>query len=122
MAVAENADDATRVWDEIEKIMSQRHLNDRGLSVLADAAFGYKIRRNHYMKSAEVSEQVASRELKTMVDHGLLTSEGQTKGRIYSASPMLREIYSRNYERRTSVDPFQQGLLPFQSMATVDAS
>jgi len=102
-----------RVWHEIEQIMSRLGLNDRGLSVLVDAAFGYKIRRSHYINAAEVSEQVASRDLKAIVDSQLLIGEGETRGRIYSASPKLREIYIRNYERRTEVDPFQQGLLPF---------
>ncbi|HJX84815.1 MAG TPA: Fic family protein, partial [Candidatus Angelobacter sp.] len=52
-----------RVWDEIEHLMTQKGLNERGLSTLVDAAFRYKIRRTHYLKSAEVSEQVASRDL-----------------------------------------------------------
>ena len=104
-----------RVWGEVEQIMNRLGLNDRSLPVLVDAAFGYKIRRTHYINAAEVSEQVASRDLKIIVDLGLFTSQGETRGRIYSASPRLREIYVRNYERRTEVDPFEQGLLPFKA-------
>ena len=105
-----------RVWNEIEQIMRKHNLNDRGLPVLVDAAFGYKIRRTHYMNAAEVSEQVASRDLRIIVDSGLLTTEGETRGRIYSASPSLREIYLRNYERRTDVDPFLQDKLPIPAV------
>jgi Fic family protein len=102
-----------RVWNEIEHLLNQRGINERALPVLADAAFGYKIRRSHYLNAAAVSEQVASRDLKVLVDHGLLIGEGETRGRIYAGSPILREIYLRNYERRTNVDPFTQGSLPF---------
>ena len=102
-----------RVWNEVEQIMLARHLNDRGISAVVNAAFGYIVRRSHYMSEAEVSEQVASRDLKTLVESGLLMSEGETKGRTYIASPMLRQIYLHNYERRTNVDPFTQEALPF---------
>ncbi|HWZ45130.1 MAG TPA: Fic family protein [Candidatus Saccharimonadales bacterium] len=95
-----------RVWNDVEQLAGRKGLNERGLSTLVDAAFGFKIRRTHYMHSAEVSEQVASRDLRIMVDHGLLVGEGETRGRIYHASPLLEEIYSRHYETRTSVDPF----------------
>jgi lipoate synthase len=71
-----------------------------------DAAFGYKIRRTRYRNAAEVSEQVASRDLKVLVDQGLLTGQGETKGRIYQAAPVLQEIYVRHYETRTHIDPF----------------
>jgi Fic family protein len=104
-----------RVWAELEHILQRRGINDRALPAVADAAFGYKIRRSHYMNATGVSEQVASRDLKLLVDHGLLTGEGETRGRMYEGSAMVREIYLRNYEPRTSVDPFMQGALPFPS-------
>ena len=104
-----------RVWDEIENIVRNKKLNERAIPTLADAAFGYRFRRSHYVLSAEVSEQVASRDLKIMIDHGLLVGDGETKGRIYRASEKLQEIYQRNYESRTNLDPFQQGALPFST-------
>jgi Fic family protein len=108
-----------RVWAELERLLLQRGINDRALPTVADAAFGYKIRRSHYMNAAAVSEQVASRDLKILVDHGLLTGEGETRGRTYEGAPVIREIYFRNYERRTDIDPFRQGALPFPSNAAV---
>lgn len=102
-----------RVWAELEQLLAKRGINDRALPTVADAAFGYRIRRSHYMNATGVSEQVASRDLKMLVDHGLLTGEGETRGRTYEGSPTIREIYVRNYEPRTNVDPFTQGALPF---------
>jgi Fic family protein len=106
-----------RVWNEVERLLQQRNINDRALSPVVDAAFGYRIRRTHYMNAAGVSEQVASRDLKMLVDHDLLIGHGETRGRIYEGSPLVREIYLRNYEPRTNIDPFTQGALPFPAEA-----
>jgi len=102
-----------RVWNEVEELLRRKKVNERALPALVDAAFGYRIRRTHYINSAEVSEQVASIELRMLVDLGLLTAEGQTRGRIYRASNKLSEIYRRNYEPRSNVNPFTQEALPF---------
>ena len=97
-----------RVADEIEQLVAAKGINERSIPALLDAAFGYKIRRSHYLASAQVSEQVASRDLRILIDHGLLVGEGETRGRIYEASEKLREIYMRHYETRSNVDPFTQ--------------
>lgn len=102
-----------RVWAEIEQIVARKGIQERSIPALFDAAFGYRIRRTHYMASAQVSEQVASRDLKILVDLGLLVGEGETRGRIYHASRPLTEIYLHNYEPRSEADPFKQEGLPF---------
>lgn len=104
-----------RVWNEVEGLLQRKKVNERALPALVDAAFGYRIRRFHYMTSAEVSEQVASIELRMLVDLGFLIAEGETRGRIYRASDKLAQIYRRNYEPRSNVDPFIQEGLPFPS-------
>jgi len=96
------------VWDEIEQIIKQRGLHERVLTPLVNAAFGYRIRNSSYRAYADVSEQVASRDLKMLVAEGLLAAGGQTRGRAYVASPSVKQIYLRNYEERTNVDPFLQ--------------
>ncbi len=102
-----------RVWNEVEELVNQRGINDRATPTLVDAAFGYVIRRSHYITSADVSEQVASRDLRILVESGFLIPKGETRGRAYAASEMLRGIYLKYYERRSDVDPFTQGALPF---------
>jgi Fic family protein len=102
-----------RTWNEVEALLQRKKVNERALPALVDSAFGYRIRRSNYMASAEVSEQVASMELRLLVDLGFLIAEGETKGRLYRASDKLREIYLRNYEPRSTVDPFTQEALPF---------
>jgi Fic family protein len=102
-----------RVWNEVEDMLMRRGFNDRALPSLVDAAFGYRLRRQHYMASAEVSEQVASRELHDLVEGGLLVAQGETRGRSYRASDLLRNIYLHNYQPRTLIDPFLNEGLPF---------
>ena len=102
-----------RVWSEVEELLIRKKVNERALPALVDAAFGYRIRRSHYMTSAEVSEQVASIELRMLVELGFLVAEGETRGRLYRASDKLSQIYRRCYEPRSSVDPFTQEALPF---------
>ncbi len=88
-------------------------IDERALPTLVNAAFGYRIRRSNYILEAQVSDQVASRELRTLVERGLLTAEGETRGRTYRASPTLSGLYVKHYERRLTADPFMQGALPF---------
>jgi Fic family protein len=102
-----------RVWTEIEQLILMKGIHERSIPALFDAASGYRIRRTHYTNSAGVSEQVASRDLRILVDLGLLVAQGETRGRIYEASPVLRDIYLRNYESRSIADPFTQEALPF---------
>lgn len=102
-----------RIWNELEQILIKKRVHDRALPVVVDAAFGYRIRRSHYIRSAEVSEQVASRDLKELVDKGLLVASGETRGRIYDGAQLIRDVYMRNYEARQNLNPFTQGALPF---------
>lgn len=106
-----------RVWDEIEHLANRMGLPERCLVSLVNAAFGYKIRNSNYQTAASVSQQVASRELKTLVDAGLLMGDGETRARVYTASESLRAIYLRNYEPRSATNPFMQPTLPFPEPA-----
>ena len=51
---------------------------------------------------------MASRDLKALVDGGLLTAAGETRGRAYAAAPILMNIRLRNRQPRVTEDPFDQ--------------
>ena len=53
-----------------------------------------------------------NQDLKSLVKHGLLIAEGETRGRYYTASPEVKDIYRQSYEPRTYEDPFAQIKLP----------
>lgn len=95
-----------RVWDALEKELAQRGLPDRFILALTDAAFGYKVRNSTYRSAAEVSENLASHDLKTLVDAGFLVPQGERRGRHYVGSVALNNIRERFAEQRSEEDPF----------------
>ena len=67
---------------------------------------GYKVRNSTYRKIAEIGENLASRDLKLMVDSKLLSAAGENRGRVYAASSILLEIRERNRLPKSDDDPF----------------
>jgi len=95
-----------RMWDALEVEIDKRGLPDRTLLALSDAAIGYKVRNALYRKAADLSELTASRDLKALADHKLLTPHGERRGRFYKAAPLVRQIGKAAWEAPANVDPF----------------
>ena len=94
-----------RIWDELEEEVKRRRLPERVQFVLSDATLGYKVRNATYRSVAEISETLASRDLKLLVDEGLLLPSGEKRGRSYVGSPILKSIRERTREPRKPRDP-----------------
>ena len=98
-----------RLWGELELETGRRGLPNRVLFALSDAAVGLEVTASMYKPVAEVSGQVASRDLKILVDEGLLVPKGERRGRSYTASPALKAIRVKTREPRGhSEDPFAE--------------
>jgi Fic family protein len=97
-----------KLWDALEIETTARGLPSRTIPALGEAALGLRVRNATYRKSADVSETVASRDLKAMSDMGLLVPEGEKRGRHYVASEPLRAMgaASARGEKRQIEDPF----------------
>ena len=95
-----------RIWDSLELELSNRGLPERCIMALADAAFGLRVKNATYRSAADVTENVASRDLKELVDAGFLVSTGEKRGRYYEASSLVRSIRERSREPRANIDPF----------------
>jgi Fic family protein len=95
-----------KLWNLLEVEVKQRGLNERTLLALSDAALGFRVRNGSYRNVAEVSEQVASRDLMTLVKSGLLLPKGERRGRVYVASPELALIRESVKVVEESNDPF----------------
>jgi len=81
-----------------------------------DVAYGLRIRRGSYQTSVkavageEISEQTASRDLKAMVDRGLLEAVGERRARYYLAGSEpsgLRKGIVAARPPQTPEDPFE---------------
>jgi Fic family protein len=101
----------SRLWDELEKIITSHGFPSRVIVALNDAAVGYHVRAAHYKNAAEVSKVVASRDLKALVDAKLLIPSGEKRGRIYKGEEALRAIANkiRSEEPKHTNDPFESG-------------
>jgi Fic family protein len=95
-----------KVWEEIAKIVKDMDLNERMEGPLLEAAFGYKIRNHRYRSENEISDVVASRDLKRLCDAGLLTPVGEKRGRYYMADKRLLEIPHRTRDGTRAADPY----------------
>jgi Fic family protein len=96
-----------RVWNEVEKIVKVQKLPPRVEAPLLDAAFGYKIRNNSYREDSEISDVVATRDLRKLCDLGYLAPVGEKRGRYYVGSPALREIAARCRDTKRAEDPYE---------------
>ena len=103
-----------RLWTSLESLVRAKGLPERSIPALFDATNGYRLRRSTYTAALrdngdEVSDQTATRDLKTLVDAGFLTAQGDKRGRVYTAAEPLIQIgsearASRHAERLE--DPF----------------
>ena len=97
-----------RVYTELTELVQANGLPERTAMALLQAAFGSKVRNGSYRVSADVSKNLASRDLKTLVDAGLLVPEGEKRGRFYVASPTVAAIRHRLRLPRNVDDPFAE--------------
>lgn len=106
--------EAGRLWEQLE-VLARRHvLPDRVVAPLWSAAKGLRLRNASYRREADVTEQVASRELRLLVERGLLVAHGEKRGRTYSAGDELRDVAARAREQRSDdehADPYRQPTL-----------
>lgn len=105
--------ESERLWTELEKIVSDGNLPERTLIPLFDAALGLRVRNGLYRAMLEdiepITDNTASRDLKRLVDGGLLIPRGERRGRYYLASPGLRGVHQEIVsarDPRDESDPF----------------
>jgi DNA-binding transcriptional ArsR family regulator len=87
-----------RLWSDLESEIEHRGLNERVINALFDAAIGFAVRSERYSKTADISGQVASRDLHSLVEAGLLIAKGEKRGRAYFASPFLVALRDKTRE------------------------
>lgn len=99
-----------QIWNEVEEEVKRRSLPDRVTYALAEAALGFKVRNATYRALPGINKHLASRDLKMLVDAGLLIPEGERRGRLYTWGDFLKEINARAHKAfpvRVSEDPFK---------------
>ncbi|MCL2471344.1 MAG: Fic family protein [Propionibacteriaceae bacterium] len=81
--------EANQQWSFIDALIEKYGLPERVGSALFDAIVGFRVTRPLYVSHADLDERQATRDLTRVTDLGLLQAHGQTKGRYYTAGPVL---------------------------------
>lgn len=95
-----------QLWGAAEVEVLKAGLPERATMAVVEAALGARVRNATYRTATDISDQLASRDLKALVDAGLLVAHGERRGRYYKASDRVAEIRRRTKEPRVDVDPF----------------
>lgn len=86
------------LWGLVEELVAAKGLPDRAIGALFDAATGRRLRRGSYLAIVEgqLSEAVASRDLRALVEADLLVAHGEKRGRYYLATTELSRLGERS--------------------------
>lgn len=103
--------ESEQLWDELERLTALRHLKDRTIPALFDAATGQRLRNATYraMQPEPMTDALASRDLRQLVESGLLVARGESRGRYYRAGADLSAIWRKIVDARNprdESDPF----------------
>jgi Fic family protein len=99
-----------QVWNGCAELATQAALPERTTAGLLDAALGLRLRRGSYRAvvqaaaGEEISDITATRDLKAMVDSGLLEPVGERRARYYLGDARLRELRTRVRAARPAKD------------------
>jgi Fic family protein len=105
--VARRVEEASAIWRELDTIVAEYHLPDRATGLLYEAVLGYRLRRSTYVKTAEVDDRTATRDLTRLVEIGLLEAQGATRGRFYTAGDALKAVRQQCRDRSEPIfDPY----------------
>lgn len=98
--------ESEELWDRCVVEAQSARLPPRIVPVLFNTALGFRAQRSLYRSLVEedVSDAMATRDLRAMADAGLLVAHGERRGRFYTASAGLRAIAVEIRGRRPRLD------------------
>ena len=95
-----------QLWNELDEIIEEHGWPERMKYALSDAANGLAVRNSTYRPVADVSSQVASRDLALLVGARFLEAHGEKRGRFYTATAGLKALFDRVRLPKMDSDPF----------------
>lgn len=86
-----------QLWDQLERIIERDAIPYRTIYALYDATMGWRIRRATYQSILDnmeepISDQVATRDLRLLVEAELLVPHGEKRGRYYMLGAPLHDV------------------------------
>lgn len=109
--------DVERLWDRLDEAVRTAGLPERSLLALNDAAIGLRVRNATYRLHDDSTRETAGRDLRMMVEAGLLVAVGEKRGRHYVGSASLRDIW-REIRASSGHSDVQDPFAPYRPTAT----
>lgn len=106
--VQSRVDQAAKLWMALSDVADSENLPERTVTALYEAVRGGAVRRTMYQRDEALSNDQATRDLRTLTDRGLLAAKGETKGRRYEATSKLSDLASRSYQAKGSPAPLRE--------------
>jgi Fic family protein len=108
-SVLRRVQESEALWSKLDKLRQKHHLAERAISALFDAAIGMRVRNSSYRFTLkgydeEISNQLATGDLRAMVQAGLLKRLGAKRGTYYQAAEPLMEIAASVKRNRKTLD------------------
>ena len=100
-------DEYGQLFEQIERIVSSRKLNSRMAMPLFDSALGTTLTNLRYQQAAEVTDYIATRDLRYLSEIGLLDPRGERRGRRYLPGRELIELRNSVRIVRPPRDPYE---------------
>jgi Fic family protein len=97
-----------QLWSAFEEETKKHKLPDRCILALLDATFSGRVRNPTYRKMADISDQVAGKDLRELVRTGLLIAEGEKRGRSYVVSDAAKKASARIKIPKIIEDPYAE--------------
>lgn len=113
--VLRRQEEIERIFIASQALAKEHGLAERTAAGILEAAHGFRLRRGSYKSivqtvfAEEISDLTASRDLKAMVDAGLLEPVGERRGRYYVGGTQVKETRARARSDRppkSADDPF----------------
>jgi Fic family protein len=98
------------MWVRIDELRERHRLPERTMAALYDATVGLSVRNASYRATLrtswdrEISNQLATGDLRAMARTGLLEQHGAKRGAYYRAGKPLLEIHTQARSERTPID------------------
>lgn len=110
VSVLRRARESEAIWVAVDELRNEKKIAARSMGSLFDAAIGLRIRNASYRRDVELVEleeitnQVATNDLRKMVNAQLVEQRGSKRGTYYVASPELAAIRERVRADREPID------------------
>jgi len=95
-----------KLYEGIDRIVRREKLPERVALSLFEAALDLRMTNTRYRRLAEVTDALASRDLKKLCDLGLLVPKGERRGRVYESGQELKALRESTRIDRPFEDPY----------------